>query len=364
MQRRKSHSIPSRGFLAGIVLLSLACSGCLDMEKQTMLVVFPKDGKEIKALFVYQGLRVAGSGPKGKTNDQDLSRAKDDLAQLVRGETFYMGPDPLLRIYLKPGKHDKPNEWDTKAMKVLNKHVVPGKGVFVLGKNGELSFCQPITVRDLPPFLAWLNQIIGEGILEEIHPPKDKKTFPPPRGKEPKFDPFKDKETVRFLEQAVKDGFRFVRLESGRISFNFPGNPKIFNRLKRDLMEDIVGGLKEEMEKMLDKAGKDKVDAAKLREEFAKWESDAKFDMKMLADIPWSIEQRHDRISLLLGWGDNHPFRLPLDFSGKSAPRAGNKHLIAFARTLGAPVLNDVSIEDLLESFQRTQTLKSLRKEK
>jgi hypothetical protein len=363
MHKRESQLARFLGLLT-MALFALAGSGCLDMEKQTILVVFPKDGKEIKALFVYQGLKVAGSKQNGKMNPADVEHAKDDLAQLVRGETFYLAPSPLLRIYLKPGKYDKPKAWDVEAMKALNKHIVLGKGVFVTGKEG-LSFCQPLTVRDPEPFLAWINKIIGEEILDEIKAPAEKKPKrPPKRGREGRFDPLRNKEAVKLVEQAIKDGYRFVRLEPGRISFNFPGNPKIFTTLKRDFIEDLVAGLRDEMELMLEKSGgKDKLDVAKLKEEFAKWEKDAKSDLKMIADTPWSIEQRLDRISLVLGWGDNHPFRLALDFSGKEKRPPDNKDLITFARTLGSPVRKDVRIEDLLDTFQRTQTLQAPRKE-
>jgi hypothetical protein len=355
------------GLLAGAIFFVLTGAGCLDIEKQTILVVFPKDGKEIKALFVYQGLSV---GETDQEKAAALDRAKDDLGQLVRGETFYMAPSFMFRVYLKPGQHDEPKAWDIDAMKVLNKHIVLGKGVFVMGKDGDMSYCQPLTVRDPEPFVTWLNQVIAEQLLDEIREAgKDepKAQRPLKRGKEKKFDAI-NKEIVKMVEQAVKDGFRFLRLEPGRICFNFPGNPKLFPQLKRELfLEEMVDGLKEDMEDILDKAGKDKVDGDKFRKKLDKWESDVKGNLKMLADAPWSIEQRRDRISLVLGWGDNHPFRLPLDLSGfegyaKEPLRRNEKDLVAFARTLGAPVRSDVSVEDFLEAFERTQTLEVPRK--
>src|SRR6266849_611636 len=154
----------STGLSVGAICFALTCAGCLDIEKQTILIVFPKDGKEIKALFVYQGLCVSET-------DQEkapaLASAKDDLGQLVRGETFYMGPSSMFRVYLKPGKHDEPKAWDIDAMKVLNKHVILGKGVFVMGKDGYMSYCQPLTMRDPEPFVAWLNQVIAEAVLDD-----------------------------------------------------------------------------------------------------------------------------------------------------------------------------------------------------
>ncbi len=366
MQTSTACSMRSMGLLAGAIFLALTGAGCLDIEKQTILVVFPKDGKEIKALFVYQGLRV---GETDQEKAPALARAKDDLGQLVRGETFYMAPSFMFRVYLKPGQHDEPKAWDIDAMKVLNKHVVLGKGVFVMGKDGDMSYCQPLTVRDPEPFVAWLNQAIAEQMLEDIRNAGKEEPKPqrkPKRDKQAKFDAI-NKEIVKVVEQAVKDGFRFLRVEPGRICFSLPGNPKFFTRFKHALIEDIVDELKEDMEEILDKAGKDKVDGDKFRKELGKWESDVKGNLKMLADTPWSIEQRRDRISFVLGCGDNHPFRLALDLSGiegyaKEPVRPDQKDLVDFARTLGAPVRSDVSVEDFLEAFQRTQTLEVPRK--
>jgi hypothetical protein len=74
-----------------IVSLAFLCcgAGCLDFEKQTMVLVFPKEGDEIRGLFVYHGLQVGGG--IGRLGKNHLSQAKADLARLAGGKTFYVG---------------------------------------------------------------------------------------------------------------------------------------------------------------------------------------------------------------------------------------------------------------------------------
>jgi hypothetical protein len=321
--------------LAGLV--SLVNAGCLVFDKQTMVVVFPKDAGEVRVLMVYHGLHVSGK------NDTDLERAKDQLAQLVRGEIFYMG-DPLLRVCLKPGREDRPTEWDVAAMKTLNKHIVPGKGVFVADKDDRCAYCQPLTVRDPGPFVAWLNQIIGEELIDAIRAePKGDKKLPP----------IMDKETKEMIERAAKQKFAFLRLDSGRIAFTLPGTRKFFADAKREIAVGNIADIKKSLEALADPAKKNAAMDA-LRKQLDDMDSTA----NLLADTPWSLDQRPNQITLAIGWGDGQPFQLTVG-SGKRSK--GNeqhtKDLHAFGKTLGIPVRNNASIDHLVESFQRTQTL-------
>src|ERR1700736_4180621 len=83
-----------------LALLLLPSAGCLAFEKQTMIVAFPKDRDEVRFLMVYEGLCVAGEG-KG-----NLTKAKEELAELVTTDkVFYLG-SPILRIPLTEQKDE------------------------------------------------------------------------------------------------------------------------------------------------------------------------------------------------------------------------------------------------------------------
>jgi hypothetical protein len=328
-----------------MALLALTNTGCLDFEKQTMVVTFSKDGQDMQVLMVYDGLGVSGNNPK------DLETAKDQLAQLVRGEAFYMG-DPLVRVYLKPGKYDEPKDWDKKAMKVLGKHIVLGQGLLLKTLDGRYAYCQPLTVRDPASFVAWLNQIIAEEAVDVL------RAEPKKKGK--KAEPIADEETITVIEKAAKNKFAFLRVEPGRIAFTVPGTPKFFADLKRDALGGGFDNIKKEVENLLDPTTRDKVKPEQIRKLFDNLES----EVNLLADTPWSLDQRRNQVTLALGWGDGHPFRLTVESAGRPDGKKAkhNKDLFAFAETLGATVRDDVSLDQVLEEFQRSRTLAIPRK--
>lgn len=348
-----------RWVLASLALFAIASAGCLDFEKQTMLVVFPKDGKdgkEVRALFVYHGLQVHGTkanDPKKakdlKKAKRDMEKAKQELTHLAGAKGFYLG-DPLLLISLTRQKDEKITPEEEKVLEVLNRHLVVHKGFFVISMENHLSFCQPITLRDPATFLTWLNRELSRSFQDMA---KENLL------KEDKEHTLWDRRTLEMVQKAAKDGHTWLRLEPGQIRFFMPGTPKFFVNLKREVLglDKSIPEIQRDMSALLDPKARIKPHPDRVRKDL----DDFRRLLTFLAQTPWSLDQRHDQLTFSLGWGNGLPLRLEMDRGQPPAADKFNQELSDHARTLGVPVRKDVSIEKVLEKFQRAGSLNETR---
>src|ERR1051325_399989 len=161
-----------RGCLALVVAaLTLPSSGCLDFERQMVVMVFPKDGKTVQALFIYDGLHVSrGDKPKDPDvpDEKDLQLAKETLAEMVRGDTIVLG-DPIMRLPFKSPKGEKAGIDDDEIFQLFKPLVTIHPGLFLPSADGKFAYCQPVTLRDPQAVIAGLNQMIGKKVLEELN---------------------------------------------------------------------------------------------------------------------------------------------------------------------------------------------------
>src|SRR5262249_10155669 len=130
------------------------CTGCLQWEKETFVVVFPKDRNEVNALLVYEGLHVGGK------DNKDLENAKNALRSLLADDkVFYLGHN-MVPISLEESANA--SDYDKKCVAHLRKHLSISKGEVFIDKQGQLCATQVVTIRDPGGFVEGLNERIGE----------------------------------------------------------------------------------------------------------------------------------------------------------------------------------------------------------
>jgi hypothetical protein len=110
---------------------------------------------------------------------------------------------------------------------------------------------------------------------------------------------------VHLFRTAIQNHHAWLRLEPGRVSVTFPRSQPFFKALKREL----IRGLPQ------DKSD----DAQRLRE--------------MLSNVPLSIDQRRDHLTLALGLSDGEPIRLDCDYGPHEAQDVDSR-LIQYASDL------------------------------
>ena len=107
--------------LAVAALLPLLAAGCVEFEKETVYVVFPKDRDEVHALLVYEGIRVDAS------NDASLKEAQKQLLDFAWREASYLR---RLALHREPVP-EKQDTADVKKVKeLLGKHLTIKNGAF------------------------------------------------------------------------------------------------------------------------------------------------------------------------------------------------------------------------------------------
>ncbi len=336
--------------LSSVLLAGLAfCSaGCLNFDKQTFVITFNADKDEAQALLVYETLQVAGD------DNDDLKKAKTTLETVfARNEGLYLG-HPLLALELSEyneasGKKANPRAKQEREM--MRKHIIPGASAFFLNKEGELCATQTLTIKQASKFVASLNEIIAEQVGEETAAQlKDASK----RGQ-------LDMETLQLRQKAVMGKHEWVRYEPGRVSLSLVGSSKHFEDLKRGVINNTVMNdlhqllkpkgpppLPGEQPKAIDPAEQVK----KLLEKLPEAERIAAF----LAEAPWSVERRKDKLTVSLGLGDAEPLRF---FSPYMPPKKGRTApLVEHAKTLKVEILRDTSTELLITEFLKKNAKK------
>src|SRR3954454_139541 len=89
---------PLLALFAGFVLLS---AGCVDFEKQTIVIAFDPDRDAAHALLVYEDLHPDGD------KEEDLKEAKRTLDELFAQEKGFLLGDPMVEIRVPPNGQEK-----------------------------------------------------------------------------------------------------------------------------------------------------------------------------------------------------------------------------------------------------------------
>lgn len=276
--------------------LMLALTGCLQMDRQTMVLVFPPGTQEVRGVMIYEGLHVQGD----KAND--VTRAKEELAGVSRDSKMFFLFNPFI-MSSEIGKGDIGEA--RAARELLNKHVKISQGAFFQEKEDQLAYYQPFTIRDRDKFVTGLNVRLSAALAEWVNEELKK---------EEREGPF-DKETVAKVRKAAGSGYAWVKLEPGRLSFTMPATPATVRALKREQLNSAPEALE--------------------------W----------LADNPWSFAQNKDGFTVSLGVGDGEPITLRSPSKAGGGNAKSNKDLIAHAKTLKVRFNNELTAEKIIKEF-------------
>jgi hypothetical protein len=143
------------------ITLALALSGCIDFEKQTIVVVTAPEKDELHVLLVYEGLHVSGG----------RQRAEEQLQKFVESQQEFCITDNWLgRVDLAPskdGKEDTENPRRANRLRALTRsHFAISNGTFFINPDGQLSGWQQIAVRNASQYVAGVNGLLAEAFAE------------------------------------------------------------------------------------------------------------------------------------------------------------------------------------------------------
>jgi hypothetical protein len=329
--------ITARRRLAGVLvaLFLLTSTGCVAFEKQTIVVAFPKGGKELRALLVYERVCVQGKTP------EDMEVARKELTALAANDHLFYGGHPLLRFELE--KIDpKDNESDQKKeLRLFLKQYVRTRGeAFYVGKEGRLCFVQSLTIADAPKMLTELNERLSSHInTATAQMLSDAEKRPE----------WMDLETANLLHKASSEkSYAWLKLEPGRLSLTLPVSPEGATRVKRELflLRDIEG-----LRKQLQGQAPKGAPHYGVNESVQFLELVATF----FSDVPFSVDHRHDRVTFSVGVGDGRPIRIPVPADPRVVENGGqDEELTKFARKLTVPFREGVTAEDVIAEFLRS----------
>lgn len=309
-----------------IVLLLLPCHGCLHFEKQTIAVAFPRDRDEVRVLLVYEGFCVGGG-----RDERGLARAKEELARLIESEkSFYLLSSWMPPLSLTPVKDETETRKRLRAL--LGKHVAIRTGGQFLNKDGKLCAYQTLTIHETRNFVTGLNTLMSEEFAAWAEKAKAE-------GLEK--DSYYDRDTLNLILGAAKRNHTWLRVEPGRISFTHPGKEAFFTRVKHGLLFDTpMRNLQAQL------AAKGTPPVAEIRSAV----EDADKMVRWLSELPLSIDQRKESLSVSLGYGEGLPFVVPSPFDAKDGNPV-DQDLLQHARTLKVKFRKDVTTKSLIEEF-------------
>jgi hypothetical protein len=283
--------------LALTALATLALAGCVDFDREIVVVVNDPGRKEVRALFIYEGLHVNGSKP------EDLEKARNQLTQFVNsGQEFCLIDNWISHVVLTADPKEDPRAEAVKGM-LRGELTVRNEAIYV--ENGKLCGYQTVTARDGQKLVAELNKagsmVMTAAVAEQ-------------RARANKANPDFSEESLKKLDQAAKDGFAWLELRPGRLRFTLPISP---------------------------------ADAKKMRDDAL---NNKEFVNALLKDNPVKLEADDAGFRVSLGEGDGKPIRYAIKNSNKGEG-SYRPELQEFAQTLKVPFKEALTTEKVIADF-------------
>jgi hypothetical protein len=315
--------------MAAAILCIFAGTGCtgLTYDRQEKVFVFTKGRPEIKVLLVYEGLRVLGD------RENSLKQAKEQLTELfVNRQEFWFGDgETPLHFSLRNPTEGPP----ARLQPLLKKHVTIDAVEFFSSADGRLCASQVLTVRDPQPLIDGLNEIISELVAEKV-----REEFAKPAAEN---NGKMDEDSLRLLDAASQQKFRWLRIDSGRFSLTIPASPALSRQIKSELLRTQFLADAEDM--LRRQNGKDAEAATRVAR--------ARNSLDSICNVPWSFDQRVDRLTVSLGYGGDEPIRVSPAHTSSPPMTPLDKELIDFAHKLEVPFAARRESEAVVGQFLR-----------
>jgi hypothetical protein len=291
-------SLPTpRRALGLTALCTLTLAGCVDFDREVVVITTPPDSKELRALIIYEGIHGKGNSAA------DLTEAKQQLGQFVdRGQEFCLIDNWITHVVLTPSENDDPQGAATKTL--LRGELTVRNHAFYL-EGGKLCGYQTVTARDRDRLVAGLNKIgsavAAEGVKKEREKPRENPSD-------------LSEESLRRLEKAAQSGFAWLELQPGQLRFTLP----------------ITAA-----------------DAKRLKNEFAA--SNDEFTKALLKENSVTIGADDAGFHVTLGEGGGKPIRYTVPHP-PSFP-SFRKEITEYARTLKVPFKDGLTTEKVIAEF-------------
>ncbi|MGE0529272.1 MAG: hypothetical protein AB7P49_19615, partial [Bdellovibrionales bacterium] len=274
-----------------------------------------------------------------------LANAKEQLTELVSsGKVLYL-TSPILRLrMILPEDKTHVDDLTLQLINVMQNHLTIEQGKLFQNNENQLSYYQTIKIKKVDLLVKDLNKIVSEYIVRAA-----KNAL---AGNNPTNG--LDEDSWRLLQKAGNSGHSWIQIHPGRISLDIPGDDKIFSQVKQELlgekhletMQAYLSSLKK-----ADPTGK-MPSSIPIREMLEKIRQ-MKVSFSKLKELPWSLDQRKDRLILSLGYGENQPMLLRFLGSESKGPRGRVEELLRHAHTLKVDFMEETSSQSLLSEFQK-----------
>jgi len=199
----------------GLLVMSVA-PGCIEFERQTILLKLDRENDVLKARLIYQGIYSGGGSDKAFVEDMG------ELEDVAKGGTrFFLFDNWPMEVDLarpKKGETDKP------AVAMMRRQTTLTNGTFFLDDEGKLSAWQDIEIKDVSKLLTNANRLLNLAILTgqaDVLEDADDRS----------------KELCRSLALA---GHEWIRLDEKGLRFVFAASHEGAAKLKRSLLDDLV----------------------------------------------------------------------------------------------------------------------------
>lgn len=311
----------------------LLCAGCdVTVDQQTNVIVMDPATDEVRALVVFEGIHARPDGIK-EIKVFVESAQQFCLPRCNGGRPFDLAPAP------EEKEPDTESARNSRAMRDLTRrHFVIRNRAFFLNPDGRLSGWQEITIRDARQYVAALNGLISDDVAHSSKAPKP---------------PYMDDTTYALLKDAVRLHHQWIQIEPGRVSVTIPGSPEFFAPLKAGFLENLL------LKRMQVIAGY--TFGSNGIEGVYSWETqvqDIQATRKMIdrfLTLPWSVDQRHDRLTIALGYGGGLPLRLVDGEAGKELQPTESR-TIESVRHMTPPFLERATRESIIAEFLKSGT--------
>jgi hypothetical protein len=331
---------PHRVRLALTVVTALLLTSCLPYAKETMVIVIPPDRDEAHALLVYEGLAAWGDKP------QDLKDSEKAVKTYFAEKYAISLGHPMAFLPLKDDPEEKHSAEEKQLLEFFRKHVTIEKTTFFVNGEGKLCGTQTVLIRDRSKFVEGINALLSK----ELGKSADRALEQEKKGKH-----VPDIELYRALHQAASDKtYAWVRLEPGRMSLTMPGSPRLYQPAKLAFLEE---GADMANFRLLRRLGTGPKPPPGAKQPPPPTPEEIRQSLQALdrlavsvSEAPWSLDQRRDRLTLSLGYGDGEPIRFTSPYFPRE-PGTRDAELIKYVKTLDVPFEKDGSTESAIADF-------------
>lgn len=318
---------------ATVFAAALLCAGCdVTVDQQTNVIVMDPATDEVRALVVFEGIHAR---PDGIKEIRDFVESGRQFCLARCGWLSHIDLAPRLN---KTGPGTEEGRILRAVHDLARHHFLIRNRAFFINPDGRLSGWQEITIRDARQYFAAMNDLISEAVALL------------PKGPEPIE---MDDATFALLKDAVRLRHQWIQIEPGRVSVTIPGSPEFFAPKRMKLFERLL--LKKVQVITGYTFGSNGIEGVYEAETKVEDLQAMRATIDRVLTLPWSVDQRHDRLTIALGYGGGLPLRLVDGEAGKELKETETKTIEA-VRYMTPAFLERATRESIIAEFLKSGT--------